>query len=128
MLGREGIHRAKPRCLLPATQEEIARWGQVWALCVRSYVGRLPGVPPRVDELLSPEEAAELRAAAKARHFALQRLRSLVVEARRGLCHAEVRPADVCEQEAAVACAAPVEDGAGGRGRPALPSPLPAGH
>lgn len=63
----------------------------MWALCTRAYVGRLPSLPPRVNELLSLEEAAELQAAAKARHFALQRLRALVVEARRGLCTAEVR-------------------------------------
>lgn len=70
---------------------EIRRWTEVWVLCIRCYIGRLPDLPPRVDELLSPEEAAELRAAGKARHFALQRLRALVVEARRGLSTAEVR-------------------------------------
>lgn len=72
-------------------QAEIRRWGEVWALCVHTYISRSQSLPPRIDELLSLEEATELRAAHKARHFSLQRLRSVVVEARRTLCTAEVR-------------------------------------
>lgn len=91
---QQPVPEPEPECsgrLSPAVQAEIKRWGEVWALCMRAYVGRLPDLPPRVDELLTLEEAAELRAARKARHFALQQLRSVAVEARRGLPTAEVR-------------------------------------
>ncbi|PRW57099.1 deoxyribodipyrimidine photo-lyase isoform A [Chlorella sorokiniana] len=60
---------------------ELQRWGAVWANCIYAFIGWQPALPPAIDQLLAPEEAQALRAAAKQRHYALQRLRMLVLQA-----------------------------------------------
>jgi len=83
-------HRQCPPAVIPL-QAELCRWGQVWAHCIYAYTGRQSGLPPAIDQLLTPEEARGLRASAKARHYAQMRLRTILAHTSEGLTDAQVR-------------------------------------